>query len=81
MLIGNLGSVLAGSPLSQGAQMFGWRSVFVLAGGAVADWGGVVRMVGAMRRTDLEGCGANAVGAGVIRFKQVVAPRITGRRF
>lgn len=32
MLIGNLGSVLAGSPLSQGAQMFGWRSVFVLVG-------------------------------------------------
>lgn len=29
MLVGNLGSVLAGAPLSAVAQAFGWRSVFV----------------------------------------------------
>ncbi len=32
LLIGNLGSVLAGSPLSATAQMVGWRSVFVAVG-------------------------------------------------
>jgi len=32
MLIGNLGSVLAGAPLSLTAQAVGWRSVFVGAG-------------------------------------------------
>ncbi len=33
MLIGNLGSVLAGSPLSAAAQVFGWRNIFVVVGG------------------------------------------------
>lgn len=32
LLIGNLGSVLAGSPLSAAAQMLGWRKIFVLVG-------------------------------------------------
>jgi MFS family permease len=32
MLFGNLGSVLAGVPLSMTAQAVGWRSVFVVAG-------------------------------------------------
>jgi MFS family permease len=32
MLVGNLGSVLAGVPLSLTAQAVGWRSVFVVAG-------------------------------------------------
>ncbi len=32
MLIGNLGSVLAGSPLSSTAQATGWRTVFVAVG-------------------------------------------------
>ena len=32
LLIGNLGSVLAGSPLSATAQMVGWRSVFIAVG-------------------------------------------------
>ncbi|MDX9706585.1 MAG: MFS transporter [Azospira sp.] len=32
MLVGNLGSVLAGVPLSLTAQALGWRSVFVAAG-------------------------------------------------
>ena len=43
ILIGNLGSVLAGSPLSTGAQVFGWRSIFVTVGvlsliGSVLCW-------------------------------------------
>lgn len=32
MVIGNLGSVLAGVPLTYGAQLVGWRSIFVGAG-------------------------------------------------
>lgn len=32
MLLGNLGSVFAGAPLSVAAETFGWRSVFVAAG-------------------------------------------------
>ena len=32
LLIGNLGSVLAGSPLSAAVQMFGWRQIFVFVG-------------------------------------------------
>lgn len=32
LLIGNLGSVLAGAPLSGGAQVFGWRAIFVAVG-------------------------------------------------
>ena len=43
MLLGNFGSVLAGSPLTAFAQTFGWRSVFFLAAGlslltALACW-------------------------------------------
>lgn len=43
MLLGNFGSVLAGTPLTTFAQTFGWRSVFFLAAGlslltAVACW-------------------------------------------
>ena len=43
MLLGNFGSVLAGSPLTAFAQAFGWRSVFFLAAGlslltALACW-------------------------------------------
>jgi predicted MFS family arabinose efflux permease len=43
MLIGNLGSVLAGAPLAMTAQATGWRNVFVAVGGvslalAVACW-------------------------------------------
>lgn len=43
ILIGNLGSVLAGSPLSTGAQVSGWRSIFVTVGvlsliGSVLCW-------------------------------------------
>ena len=33
MLLGNLGSVLAGAPLSLAAQAIGWRGVFVAVGG------------------------------------------------
>ena len=32
LLVGNLGSVLAGSPLSATAQAFGWRTVFLAVG-------------------------------------------------
>ena len=38
MLVGNLGSVLAGVPLSLTAQAIGWRSVFVGAGVLAAVW-------------------------------------------
>ena len=43
MLLGNFGSVLAGTPLTTFAQTFGWRSVFFLAAGlslltAMACW-------------------------------------------
>ena len=33
MLVGNLGSVLAGAPLSWAAQNFGWRGIFLFVGG------------------------------------------------
>jgi predicted MFS family arabinose efflux permease len=41
MLLGNLGSVLAGAPLSMAAQALGWRGVFVAVGAISLVLGGL----------------------------------------
>lgn len=56
MLVGNLGSILAGAPLSATAQAVGWRNVFLVAGGMSLVLG-IACWVFVRDRRDAEGVG------------------------